>query len=354
MKNIRKYFLAGLAMAALTTACSTKKQEQKETANEEKKDQVVNVYTHRHYASDQQLFDTFTKETGIKVNVVNASADELIHKLEMEGDKSPADVLITVDGGRLYRAKEKGLLKAISSEKLNEQIPAHYRDKDGYWFGLTYRARVIAYAKDRVKPEELSTYEDLTNSKWRKRLITRSSSQEYNQALLASIIEHSGEEKAKEWARGIVENFARDPKGGDRDQIKAVAAGVADIAIVNTYYLGKLLNSKSPEEVKAGQSVGVFFPNQEDRGTHVNISGIGVTAHAPHEENAVRFIEFLSGVEAQNMFAGVNFEYPVNPKADHVDLLDSWGSFKTDPIDFDALGKHNQEAVMIFDEVGWK
>ncbi len=317
-------------------------------------EESVNVYTHRHYDADQKLFDQFTEETGIKVNVVSASADELIQKLELEGESSPADVLVTVDAGRLNRAEEKGLLQAVSSETLNNNIPAKYRDPEGFWFGLTYRARIFAYSKERVNPEELSTYEALTEEQWKGRVLTRSSENIYNQSLLASMVVHHGNEGAQEWASGLLENMARDPKGSDRDQVKAVASGEGDVAIVNTYYIGIMLNDENEEERKAAEKVGIFFPNQSDRGTHINISGAGVTRYAPNKENAVKLIEFLSEPEAQSLLANINFEYPVNPNVEISDLLKSWGDFKADDINLSQLGENNQDAVIIFDKVGWK
>lgn len=318
------------------------------------KEEVVNVYTHRHYEADQQLFDKFTEATGIKVNVVSASADELIQKLELEGANSPADVLITVDAGRLHRAEEKGLLQPVNSEILNSNIPAKYRDQEGHWFGLTYRARIIAYSTERVNPEELSTYEALTGPEWKGKVLTRSSENIYNQSLLASIIAHHGQEGAQEWAAGLLANMARDPKGSDRDQVKAVAAGEGDVAIVNTYYIGIMLNDANEEERKAAEKIAIFFPNQEDRGTHINISGAGVTKYAPNKENAVKLIEFLSNQESQEFLANINFEYPVNPKAEFSDLLKKWGTFKADELHLSVLGENNSDAVVIFDKVGWK
>lgn len=318
------------------------------------KEEVVNVYTHRHYEADQQLFDKFTEATGIKVNVVSASADELIQKLELEGANSPADVLITVDAGRLHRAEEKDLLQPVSSEVLSTNIPAKYRDQEGHWFGLTYRARIIAYSTERVNPEELSTYEALTAPEWKGRVLTRSSENIYNQSLLASIIAHHGQEGAQDWAAGLLANMARDPKGSDRDQVKAVAAGEGDVAIVNTYYIGIMLNDANEEERKAAEKIAIFFPNQEDRGTHINISGAGVTKYAPNKENAIKLIEFLSNQESQEFLANINFEYPVNPKAEFSDLLKTWGTFKADELHLSVLGENNSDAVVIFDKVGWK
>lgn len=320
----------------------------------EKSEDIVNVYTHRHYEADQHLFNLFTEKTGVKVNVVNATADELIQRLELEGKGSPADVLITVDAGRLHRALEKGLLQPISSQILNENIPAKFREPDNHWFGLTYRARILAYHKERVDPAELDSYESLTDDKWKGRVLTRSSENIYNQSLLASIIVAHDEQGAEDWAAKVLANMARDPKGSDRDQVKAVAAGEGDIAIVNSYYVGLMLNDSNSEEVKAAEQVALFFPNQNDRGTHINISGAGVTRHAPNKDNAVRFIEFLSGEEAQNFLTTINYEYPVHPKAEKSPLLASWGDFKSDDINLSELGKNNRSAVVIFDKVGWE
>lgn len=319
-----------------------------------KKEEVVNVYTHRHYEADQKLFDMFTEATGIKVNVVSASADELIQKLELEGANSPADVLITVDAGRLHRAESKGLLQAINSEVLNTNIPAKFRDAEGFWFGLTYRARILAYSTERVNPEELSTYEALTEAQWKGRILTRSSENIYNQSLLASIIAHHGKEGAETWAAGLLANMAREPKGSDRDQVKAVAAGEGDVAIVNTYYIGIMLNDANEEERKAAEKIAIFFPNQDDRGTHINISGAGVTKYAPNKDNAIKLVEFLSSAGAQEYLANINFEYPVNPDAEFSDLLKKWGSFKADELHLSVLGENNSDAVVIFDKVGWK
>lgn len=322
--------------------------------NPKKGDNIVNVYTHRHYDADQELFDQFTEETGIKVNVVSASADELIQKMELEGVSSPADVLITVDAGRLARAQEKGLLQPVITDVLKENIPSHLRDVDNYWFGLTYRARVIAYSLERVDSEQLSTYEDLADDKWKDKILARSSENIYNQSLLASIIAHSGKEAAEQWAADVLDNMARQPKGNDRDQIVAVASGIGDLAIVNTYYIGIMLNDKNDEVSSAAEKVGIFFPNQEGRGTHVNVSGAGVAQHSPNPENAVKLIEFLSGVEAQNLFAQTNYEYPVNPNAEVSPQVLEWGEFKADTLNLSLLGKYNNEAVVTFDKIGWK
>lgn len=324
-------------------------------ANKDNKQvQEVNVYTHRHYEADQQLFDLFSEKTGIKVNVVSASADELIQKLELEGENLPADVLITVDAGRLVRAEKKELLQPVSSDVLESNIPAKFRSPEGFWFGLTYRARMLVYSKERVDPSELDSYESLTDEKWNGRLLSRSSENIYNKSLLASIVEANGTEAAEQWAAKVLENMARTPRGNDRDQAKAVASGEGDVAIVNSYYIGLMLNSEDEEVRKAAESLGIFFPNQNDRGTHVNISGAGVAKYAPNAENAIKLIEFLSSEEAQNVLASINYEYPVNAKVSPSDLLTSWGEFKSDDVNLKALGENNLEAVKIFDRVGWK
>jgi iron(III) transport system substrate-binding protein len=343
-----KKYLSIILVSISVIACKSEKKEI------EKKSKEVNVYTHRHYKADQELFAQFEKETGITVNVVNAKADELMQKMSLEGAQSPADVLITVDAGRLVRAKNKGLLQSASSVFLNKTIPSHLKDADNHWFALTKRARVIVYNPEKVKAEELSSYEALTNKKWKNKILIRSSDNIYNQSLLASIIANNGEEKASEWTKGIVANMARSPKGNDRDQVKAVVAGEGDIAIVNTYYIGKLLNSKNPDEVLAGKGIKVFFPNQNDRGTHINVSGAGVAKYAPNKENAIKFIEFLASKKSQEVFAKANYEYPVNREVVSSDLLKSWGEFKEDTLSLTKLGENNKKAVIIFDQSSWK
>lgn len=343
-----KKILSILLLSVLIISCKSEKKEPVE------KEQEVNIYTHRHYKPDQELFAQFEKETGIKVNVVNASADELIQKMSLEGEQSPADVLITVDAGRLVRAKNNGLLQSVKSEFLEETIPSHLKDADNQWFALTKRARVVVYNPDNVKAEDLSTYEALTDNKWKNKILIRSSSNIYNQSLMASIIANSDEATAVKWAEGIVANMARSPKGNDRDQIKAVVAGEGDLAVVNTYYIGKLLNSKNADEVKAGEGIKVFFPNQEGRGTHVNVSGAGVAKYAPNKVNAIKFIEFLASEKAQKVFAKANYEYPVNTKVMPSELLQSWGSFKEDTLSLSKLGENNKKAVLAFDAASWK
>lgn len=314
----------------------------------------INVYSHRHYDSDKILFEEFTRKTGIKINVVKGSADQLIQRLISEGENSPADVLLTVDAGRLSRAKNAGVLQAVKSKKLYSNVPKNMRDSDDYWYGLTVRARVIVFSKDRVKRSDLSTYEDLAESKWKGKIVVRSSSNIYNQSLMASIIAANGEEKAFKWAKAVRENMARAPRGSDRDQARAVASGIADIAIINTYYLGILANSEEQKDREVADKLEVFFPNQNGRGVHVNVSGGGVTSSSKNQKEAILFLEFLTNTKSQKTFGSVNHEYPINIKKNKSALLKSWGSFKADKLSLSILGENNSEAVKIFDRANWE
>jgi iron(III) transport system substrate-binding protein len=321
---------------------------------EEKQSGVVNLFTSRHYDIDDEIYADFTKETGIQVNVIKGKESELIERLTREGEATEGDIFFTADAGKLHQAKESGLLQPIESDVLAANIPDNLRDPENEWYGFTKRARVIVYAKDRIDPSQLSTYEDLADPKWKGKVLIRSSENIYNQSLVASFIELNGEEQSKQWATGIVANMAREPKGGDTDQVKAVVAGEGDIAISNTYYVGRLLNSTNPEEVKVGEQVGIFFPNQETTGTHINVSGAGVTKHSKNKENAITFLEFLSSPEAQKKFAEANNEYPVHPEVEASETLKSWGDFKSQDIKLSILGERNTEAVKLFNEAGWK
>nr|WP_230208716.1 Fe(3+) ABC transporter substrate-binding protein [Solemya velum gill symbiont] len=314
----------------------------------------ANLYSARKEALIKPLLDQFTRETGIKVNLVTGKADALLKRLQSEGANSPADLLITTDSGRLHRAHSAGLLQQVKSEKLNTVVPPHLRNPEGYWFGLSVRARPIFYAKDRVKPEELSTYEALTDKKWKGRICIRSSNNIYNQSLVASMIAHNGAEATQQWADAFVGNFARPPKGGDRDQIKAAAAGQCDIAIANTYYYGGMLISGDDAQIKAANSVAIFWPNQDGRGTHVNVSGVGVTKAATNRENAIKLIEFLVSPESQLWYAEANNEYPVVEGAGTSEILKSWGDFKPDNLSLARLGELNADAVRLMDRAGWR
>jgi iron(III) transport system substrate-binding protein len=313
----------------------------------------VNLYTNRHYDTDEEILNRFTEETGIEVNVLKGDSDQLIERIAREGENSPADLLITADAGRLHRAKEREILQSVSTEILNQNVPANLRDQDNYWYGLTMRARVIVYAKDRVDPAELGGYADLTSDQWQDEILVRSSANIYNQSLLASLVSIYGEEWAEDWAAGVVDNMARKPQGNDRAQATAVAADEGNLAIMNTYYLGKMINSDNPAEVEVAENVGIHFPDGEN-GTHINVSGAGVVKNAPNRENAVELLEYLSSASAQKFFASANYEYPVNPEVEASELLQSWGDFEPQNINLTELGVHNQKAVRIFNRVGWQ
>ena len=314
----------------------------------------INIYTHRHYDSDKILFKKFTDITGIEVNVIKGSADQLIQRLQSEGNNSPADILLTVDAGRLVRAKDMGLLEPVSSKILTKNVPEMMRDSENHWFGLSVRARVIAYAKDRIKAHELSTYEDLADPKWRGKIVVRSSNNIYNQSLLASLINENGSKKALKWAKSVRNNMARKPRGNDRDQARAVASGVADLAIINTYYLGLLANSSDKADREVAEKLNIFFPNQNGRGTHINISGVAVTKSSKNKKEAIRFIEFLTDEDNQRIFSEANYEYPLDYNNSKSKIHLKWGRFKADNIDLTILGKNNAEAVKIFDLAGWE
>ena len=314
----------------------------------------INVYTHRHYDSDKILFKKFTDTYGIKVNVIKGSADQLIQRLQSEGKNSPADILLTVDAGRLVRAKDMGLLEPVSSKILTKNIPEMMRDSENHWFGLSVRARVIAYAKNRIKAHELSTYEDLADPKWRGKIVVRSSNNIYNQSLLASLINKNGSKKALEWAKSVRKNMARKPRGNDRDQARAVASGVADLAIINTYYLGLLANSSDKADREVAEKLNIFFPNQDGRGTHINVSGAAVTKSSKNKKEAIKFLEFLTEKENQRIFSEANYEYPLDYNNSKSKIHLKWGRFKADNIDLSILGKNNAEAVKIFDLAGWE
>ena len=314
----------------------------------------VNVYSHRHYDTDKQLFKMFEDKTGIKVNVVKAEATALINRMVNEDKNSPADVLITVDAGNLFQAKSKGVLQAISSDILNKSIPANLRDVDNQWYGLTKRARVALLTPEEAAKGDIKTYEDLADPKNKGKVVIRSSNNIYNQSLMAAIIEHHGEEYALKWAKGVVANMARTPKGNDRAQVVAVANGVGTVAIANTYYIGKMVDNKKQEQRDAIKKVKVFFPTFENGGTHVNVSGAGVAKFAPNKANAIKFIEFLASADAQELFAKGNYEYPILEGVKSSELVTSWGTFKSDGISMNALGKNNKAAIKIFDQAGWK
>lgn len=318
-------------------------------------DQVVNLYSSRHYPSDQALYAAFTRATGIKVNLIEASENALIERVRSEGTRSPADVLITTDAGRLWHAEQAGLLQPAKSAVLESRIPASFREPDGKWFGFSLRARVIAYDKAKVNPAELPTYESLADPKWKGRVCVRSGTHIYNLSLMGAMIEHLGKDKAEQWAKAVKANLARDPKGGDTDQIRGVAAGECDVAISNHYYYARLARSAKPEDRVVASKVGIVFPNQASWGAHVNISGAGVAKHAPHRAAAVKFLEYLASDEAQRHFAEGNNEWPVVPSVKVTDpVLASFGEFKYDRLNVAALGRNQPSAQKIYDLAAWK
>ena len=315
--------------------------------------EVVNVYSARHYDTDDRIYSAFEEQTGIKVRLIEGKSDALLARLKREGKRSPADVFITVDAGRLFQAERQRVFQPISSKRLTTRVPATLRHPKGLWFGLTKRARIILRSKERVKEGEITSYEDLAKPKWKGRVLIRSSSNVYNQSLVGSMIVAHGVKGAEAWCRGLVADMARKPQGGDRDQIKGVAAGEADVAVANSYYYARML-SGTPAEKAAAAKVAVVFPNQDGRGTHVNLSGVGVCAHAPNKANAIKFVEFLSGELAQKTFAAGNNEYPVVRGVETVPVLRNFGTFKEDAVNAAAFGNNNLTAVRIMDRAGWR
>ncbi len=314
----------------------------------------VNVYSARKEALIFPVLARFTEETGIVVNLLTGDADALISRIANEGELGTADILITTDVGRLVRAKQQGLTKAVNSEVLSQDIPSHLRDPAGHWFALTTRARPILYSTANVTPDELDDLEDLADEKWRGKVCVRSSSNIYNQSLIAALIIQQGEVHSLAFAKGLVANFARPPKGGDKDQIKALAAGQCDIAIANTYYLAGMLASKDTREVAAAQRVKVFWPNQNNRGAHVNISGAVITRHSPNPAAATALLEFMMGEEAQAWYAKHNHEYPVRRDVEPSEVLRSFGAFKAEQVDLEKVGEFNALALQLMDRAGWK
>ena len=315
--------------------------------------EVVNVYSARHYDTDDRIYSAFEERTGIKVRLIEGKSDALLARLKREGKRRPADVFITVDAGRLFQAERQRVFQPISSKRLMPRVPANLRHPKGLWFGLTKRARIILRSKERVKEGEITSYEDLAKPKWKGRVLIRSSSNVYNQSLVGSMIVAHGVKGAEAWCRGLVANMARKPQGGERDQIKGVAAGEADVAVANSYYYARML-SGTPAEKAAAAKVAVVFPNQDGRGTHVNLSGVGVCAHAPNKANAIKFVEFLSGELAQKTFAAGNNEYPVVRGVETVPVLRNFGTFKEDAVNAAAFGNNNLTAVRIMDRAGWR
>lgn len=355
----RRFFVLGLAAAgviALLAACSGGEpvsEARADGANNAAPAGEVNLYTGRHYDSDLALFAAFTDETGIKVNVVEANGDALIERLRREGASSPADMFMTADAGVLWRAQSKGLLQPITDDAILARTPAQFRHPTNEWIGLTKRARIVIFNKEQGLPATLKTYADLAAPAHDGMICVRSSTNVYNQSLLASVIAHDGAEAATNWANGVVSNFARKPQGNDTSQIEAVAAGLCRLAIVNSYYVARFIGSDDEKRAAIGEKISVFFPSQDTTGAHVNISGAGVTQHAPNQKNAEKLIAFLLRADNQQAFAGGNNEYPIVEDVDPTGPVSALGAFKEDALPVAALGEHQAEAVKIFDRVNW-
>ncbi len=316
---------------------------------------VLNLYSSRHYQTDEALYANFVKQNGIKLNRIEAGEDPLIERLRNEAAASPADVLITVDAGRLWRAEQLGLFQAIESKMLQSHLPTHLRAANNQWFGFSTRARVIVYNKQRVNAADVQNYEDLANPKLKGMVCTRSGSHVYNLSLMSALIEHWGEDKAEAWARAVVANFARAPKGGDTDQITAVASGDCGVALANTYYYARLSASEKPADRKLMENVVLVWPNQKSFGTHLNVSGAGVLKNAPHKAAAIRYLEYLASDAAQSYFASGNNEWPAVSTAPlNNRTLEKMGKFKADTLNVSALGKNQPAAQKIFDRAGFK
>jgi iron(III) transport system substrate-binding protein len=355
LKSQNSLILTVFATVALA-ACGGKKDDASKANEAAAKTPItgqVNVYSGRHYDSDLILFDEFTAETGIKVNYIEAGGDALIERIAQEAEASPADIFITADAGILWRAEQRDVFRPLNNEAIAARVPEQYRHPGGHWVGLSKRARIVIYNKEMGLPEGLETYEDLANPAYRGMICVRSSSNVYNQSLLASIIANDGAEVAEQWAAGVVANFARKPQGNDTSQIEAVAAGICRLGIVNSYYTARFVGADDPAAAAIGDKIELFFPNRNDRGAHVNISGAGVAKYAPNHENAERLIEFLLRDETQGEFASGNNEYPVVPGVAAQGTIAAYSDFKADPLPVAALGENQAEAVRIFDRVGW-
>jgi iron(III) transport system substrate-binding protein len=318
-------------------------------------DKVLNLYSARHYQTDEALYAEFTKQTGIKINRIELGDEPLLQRLRSEGANSPADVVLLVDAARLWRAQIDGLFQPIQSKALESRIPANLRSNDGTWFGFSTRARVIVYDKARVKPEDVDTYEELADPKNAGKVCTRSGSHPYMLSLIGAMVERSGEAKTESWAKGVVANMARPPRGGDTDQIRAVASGECGVALTNSYYWVRLLRSNDPKDKEVVAKVGFVWPNQATSGTHVNVSGGGVAKNAPNRANAIAFLEYLASDSAQKYFAEGNNEWPVVKSASTTNTaLTSLGSFKVENVPISSVGKGQIAAQRVLDRVGYR
>lgn len=346
--------LISLLIVGLLLAACDRSEAPAETAASPVGPGVVNVYSSRHYDTDLRLYDDFTAQTGIEVKLIEAGADELIERILNEGEFSQADLLITVDAGRLWRAEQAGIFAPLSSTVLEQRIPPYLRHPDGLWFGLSTRARIIIYNRAAGRPEPLASYADLANPAHQGKVCIRSSGNIYNLSLLASIISRQGVEAAEQWARGVVANFARPPQSNDSGQIQAVASGECGIGVVNTYYLARMAASSDPQERAVAEAVGVVFPDQGGTGTHINISGAGQVKTAPNRANAIAFLEYLTSEQAQRYFADGNQEYPAVIGVPASEALLELGEFEPDTLNAAELGRHQADAVKVFDRAGWR
>ncbi|MGE4322860.1 MAG: extracellular solute-binding protein [Sphingobium sp.] len=317
-------------------------------------EQEVNLYSARHYDSDQPLYERFTKESGIKINRIEGNADQLIARMKSEGANSPADLFITADAGALWRAQQAGLFQPVQSDVLNARVPANLREPAGQWYGFTRRARVVAYDSAKVKPEEIDDYAKLAGPRFKGKICVRSSDSIYNLSLVGAVIEAVGPEKAGEWVRGIVANMARPPEGGDRDQIRAVGAGVCEVALTNSYYYIRMASGDSEADRKVTERVKLGFPSLDGKGAHVNISGGGVAANAPNKDNAVRLLEFLASADAQRHIAANNNEFPASPDVAPPSPVDAYAGFTANPMAVAAFAARQPEAQSLMSAAGWR
>lgn len=349
-----KSALLGLSLIALTACSQPAPSEITKDAATPENAGVVNLYSSRHYDTDLRLYSDFTEQTGIQVNRIEAKSNALIERLKTEGELSPADLLITVDAGVFWRAENEGVLQSVSSDVLDARIPAHLRHSDGLWYGLSKRARVLIYNKEHGRPANLESYKDLADPSHKGMVCMRSSGNIYNISLLSSLIANETETAAQNWTKGVVANFARKPQSNDSGQIEAVASGECKVSLVNTYYLARYARSDNTAKKAIFDSIGVIFPNQDNRGTHVNISGAAVTANAPNKDNAIKFIEYLTSESAQRYFADGNNEYPVIDLGGASSAVQALGTFKEDKLNVGELGRNQPKAIELFDAAGWQ
>lgn len=345
----RRALLVATLIALPLSACADSAQRKAEAAGGE-----LNLYTARHYDADLQLYRLFEEKTGIRVNRVDGKPDQLLARMRTEGANSPADVFVAADAGALWRAQEAGVLQPVTSAALAAAIPANLRDPEGHWFGLARRARVVAFDTARVRPDEVDTYEKIASPRFRGKLCIRSSDSVYNLSLVGALIEAWGPQKAGDWVRGVVANMARPPEGGDRDQIRAVAAGVCEITLTNTYYYIRMANGEDADDRALTGRVKLAFPSLDGKGTHVNVSGGGVARHAPNRANAVRFLEFLATPEAQRIFATANNEFTAANGVENPAPVGAYDDFTANPMSVTVFGRRQSEAQSLMTAAGWR